>query len=57
MKYPSLNIVEVEDIDDGLKRVSDGELFGYIGTLASIGYKLQNNYIGKLKITGKIEES
>ncbi|WP_304545384.1 ABC transporter substrate-binding protein [Sulfurimonas microaerophilic] len=57
MKYPFLNIVEVEDIDDGLKRVSDGELFGYIGTLASIGYKLQNNYIGKLKITGKIEES
>ncbi|QOP41910.1 diguanylate cyclase [Sulfurimonas marina] len=57
IKYPSLNIVEVEDIDDGLKRVSDGELFGYIGTLASIGYKLQNNYIGKLKITGKIEES
>ncbi|MDH4944585.1 ABC transporter substrate-binding protein [Sulfurimonas sp. C5] len=57
MKYPFLNIVEVEDIDDGLRRVSDGELFGYIGTLASIGYKLQNNYIGKLKITGKIEES
>ncbi len=56
-KYPYLDIVEVEDVDDGLKRVNSGELFGYIGTLASIGYKLQNGYIGKLKITGKIDEA
>ncbi len=55
-KYPYLEIVEVENIDDGLQRVSNGELFGYIGTLASIGYKLQTKYIGELKVTGKIDE-
>ncbi|MFT7861140.1 MAG: transporter substrate-binding domain-containing protein, partial [Sulfurimonas sp.] len=43
-KYPNLEIVEVDDIDDGLDRVNSGELFGYIGTLASVGYKFQTKY-------------
>jgi len=55
-KYPYLNIVEVEDIDDGLKKVNEEKIFGYIGTLASVGYKLQEKYIASLKIAGKFEE-
>ena len=55
-KHPHLNIVEVEDITDGLDRVSKGELFGYIGSLASIGYKLQTAFNGELKISGKFAE-
>ncbi|MEA3370583.1 MAG: ABC transporter substrate-binding protein [Campylobacterota bacterium] len=56
-KYPDLNIVEVENIEDGLQKVSDGKLFGYIGTLASVGYMFQTKYTGDLKITGKFGES
>lgn len=56
-KYPNLNIVEVEDIDDGLDKVNSGELFGYIGTLASVGYKFQTKYSGELKIAGKIADN
>ena len=55
-KHPYLNIVEVENITDGLNRVRKGELFGYIGTLASIGYKFQTEFNGELKITGKFYE-
>ena len=55
-KYPYLNIVEVENIDDGLKKVNEEKIFGYIGTLASVGYKLQEKYIASLKIAGKFEE-
>ena len=55
-KHPSLNIVEVENITDGLNRVRKGELFGYIGTLASIGYNFQTKFNGELKITGKFYE-
>ncbi|WP_428738096.1 ABC transporter substrate-binding protein [Sulfurimonas sp.] len=56
-QYPELNIIEVENIDDGLQRVKERELFGYIGTLATIGYRFQNKYGGDLKITGKIAEN
>ena len=56
-KYKNINIVEVENIQDGLNRVNNGELFGYIGTLASISYQFQNGLSGELKITGKLDES
>jgi len=56
-KYPSLKIIEVDDIHEGLDKVKSGELFAYIDTLASIGYEFQSNYFGELKIAGKISES
>ncbi|WP_295895027.1 transporter substrate-binding domain-containing protein [uncultured Vibrio sp.] len=55
-KYPSLDLVEVDGVYDGLDSVKDGELFGYIDTLVSIGYEFQNRYFGELKIAGKISE-
>ncbi|WP_072682621.1 diguanylate cyclase [Arcobacter sp. LA11] len=56
-KYPSLDIVEVEDIYDGLDKVKNGQLFAFIDTLASIGYEFQTKYFGELKIAGKISEN
>jgi polar amino acid transport system substrate-binding protein len=56
-KYPSLTIVEVNDIYDGLDKVKNEELFAFIDTLASIGYEFQSKYFGELKIAGKINES
>ena len=56
IKYPDLQIVEVESIDEGLDKVSKGKLFGFIGSLSSIGYVIQREYIGELKIAGKFDE-
>ena len=56
-KYPNLNIIEVENIEEGLIKVNQGELFGYIGTLASIGYNLQTQFNGELKIAGKFYDN
>ncbi|NVJ52209.1 MAG: transporter substrate-binding domain-containing protein [Campylobacteraceae bacterium] len=56
-KYPSLDLVEVEDINKGLDKVKSGELFGFIDTLAGIGYEFQKEYFGELKIAGKINET
>ena len=53
--YPNLDIVYVDNIEVGLQKVIKGEIFGSIGTLASIGYLFQNQYIGELKIVGKFE--
>ena len=55
-KYPKLDIVEVDNIKSGLQQVSDNKLFGYIGTLATVGHQFQKNFIGELKISGKFDE-
>ena len=55
-KYPNLNIVEVQNVDEGLKKVNQGKLFGYIGTIASIGHEFQIGYNSELKIAGKFDE-
>lgn len=54
IEYPGIKITEVENIDDGLKKIANGSYFGVIGTLTTVGYKLQKKYIGTLKITGRI---
>jgi len=56
-KYPSLQLVEVTDIHEGLEKVQNGQLFGYIDALSSIGYQFQSKYIGELKIAGKLLEN
>ena len=56
-RYPFLNIVDVTDIKDGLQKVCDGKLFGFIGTLATVGYMFQTEFTGELKIAGKFDET
>lgn len=56
VKYSSMNLIEVENLQKGLEEVEKGELFGLIGNLSSIGYNIQKNYIGQLKITGKFDD-
>ena len=55
-KYPYLNIIEVDNVNDGLQKVKTGEAFGFIGSLVTIGYQIQNNFLGELKIAGKFDE-
>ena len=55
-KYPNIEVVDVENLNDGLQKVANGELFGFVGTLASVGYAFQRNFVGELKIAGKFSE-
>ena len=56
-KHPSIQLVEVENIEDGLKAVAHGELFGFIDNLTTIGYQMQKEYIGILKVAGRIDQN
>ncbi|MCD4667715.1 MAG: ABC transporter substrate-binding protein [Sulfurimonas sp.] len=56
-KYQNLNIIEVDSVEDGLEKVRDGKLFGYIGTLASVGYLFQKEFTGELQIAAKLDET
>ncbi len=55
-KYPDINLKEVASLNEGLNEVVRGNLYGYIGTLATIGYALQKYYPSELKINGKFDE-
>ena len=54
--YPNINYVEVPTIKDGLRKVINGELYGQVGTLASIGYFFTTDFAGSLKIAGKTDK-
>ena len=56
-KYPTVNYIEVDNIDDGLQQVRKGKLFGYIGTLRGIGYTFENKDYPDLKIAGKLNDN
>ena len=55
-KYPSMQLVEVKSIHDGLERVENGELYGYIDNLMTIAYTIQHDYTGMLKVSSRINE-
>jgi len=56
-KYPTINIVNVESIDDGLKKVESGEIFAFVDNLATIDYKIQKEYLSSLKVSGRVDMS
>ncbi len=55
-KYPNLEIINVENVEDGLKQVSSGKLFAYFDSSATIAYMFQKKFNGELKISGKLDE-
>lgn len=56
-QFPEVEFVDVANADVGLRMVSDGELFGFADALPVMGYKIQESYIGDLKVSGKFNES
>ena len=52
--HPGIQLVEVDSYEEGLTKVQNGELFGFIGNMMSIGHVLQENKISDVKIAGRI---
>ncbi|RXJ86070.1 diguanylate cyclase [Arcobacter sp. CECT 8985] len=55
-KFPNLNIVEVDSVEDGYKKVRRSQIFGFIDTVATAGYIIQKKYFGQLKISADFED-
>ncbi len=53
-KYPLIHLVEVDTVPEGLSKLKDGEVFGYIDTYAAIGHAIQKDFISGVKIAGQI---
>nr|WP_321268583.1 diguanylate cyclase [uncultured Sulfurimonas sp.] len=53
-KYPDINIIDVDSIEDGMKKVERGELFGYIDNLNVTAFNIQTNFYGVLKVSARL---
>jgi len=54
--YPELNIVNVASVRDGLKKVENGQLYGYIDNLVVATSYIQKEYAGSLKVSSRLNE-
>lgn len=52
-RYPGIRLIEVKNVATGLKKVKRGELFGFMDNLTTLGYLVQKEYVGTLKISAK----
>ncbi|MBL0708456.1 MAG: transporter substrate-binding domain-containing protein [Sulfurimonas sp.] len=53
-KYPSVNLIEIDSMKDGLEKVSSGELYGFINTTATIRYAIAKYGTLNLRIASKV---
>ncbi len=56
-QYPGISLVEVASLNEGMRKVDGGELFGVIDALGSIGDILQRDYQHRLKVSGLAKAS
>lgn len=57
IKFPDINFIDVLNVQEGLTLVEKDKVYGFIGSLLTVGYQIQNNYIGQLKISAKFDET
>jgi len=55
-KFPDIDIVLVDSIDDGLKLVAKGKVYGYADETYSLAYNILNLYNNELKIMNRVNE-
>ena len=56
-KFPNLNVVWVDSIEEGLKLVVEGKVYGYADETYSLAYSILNIYNNELKIMSKINNT
>jgi len=54
-QYPKILVKELDDILQGLGMVQDGKLFGFVDTIGTLGYAMQQNNILDMKIGGALD--
>jgi len=56
-KYKNIEFITVSNIDEGIKKILDGETYGHIDNISTSWYKIQTKYLSKISISAKLDES
>lgn len=54
-KYKNLNLVQVNNLQDGLSLIENNKLDGYIDALSVLSNYIQHDHLGKLKVIAKLD--
>ncbi|MCP4215453.1 MAG: transporter substrate-binding domain-containing protein, partial [bacterium] len=54
LRYPKIQLVESKSVEDGLDMVRSDRVFGFIDSVAAIGYCIQEQGMLDIKIAGKV---
>ncbi|MGB0989798.1 MAG: transporter substrate-binding domain-containing protein, partial [Halarcobacter sp.] len=53
-KYPKVDIIKVDTVEEGLIKVETEEVFGFIDNSVVINHIIQKNFIGSVAVSGKL---
>lgn len=53
--FPNTNVIEVNSVEDGILKVSRGELYAFVDLLPTISFSIQNQGLTNLKVAGHID--
>lgn len=56
-RYPSLELIEAESIQEGLSWVQRGRVFGFLDNSIVLNHEIHKNGLNDLSITGQFQES
>ncbi|MCK5825672.1 MAG: diguanylate cyclase [Desulfuromusa sp.] len=56
-RYPTINLIEVGNMLEGLKLLRSGQIYGFIDTLATIAYTIQKEGMVDIKIAGRFDDT
>ncbi|RXJ89789.1 histidine kinase [Arcobacter sp. CECT 8983] len=56
-KYPDINFIDVENLDEAIEKIENGEIFGHIDFLYTAWNKIHSLDTIGLKISGKLDEN
>lgn len=54
-KYPTIDLIEVDNVATGVKMVHLGEIYGFIGSVAAIGQEIRDQGFNDVKISGQVD--
>jgi len=55
-KYPKIDVIEVFNIEDGLNKINNGEIFGYADSAVAIDYAYKNGNYSDFKVSAHFDE-
>ena len=55
-KYLNVNFIQVDTLVEGLEKVVNGELYGFVDSLTTIAYQIQKRFPTQLKIAAQLHE-